>query len=337
MLSGSRILAGLGVAGLALWWAVRPGPTSDWVRVEAAASPRVGSPWQLRVTLGSWQEAGLAGVDLHWSTTRREPRGLLVSHPAFWVPASGAVYEPALVPGEAAELGYVRVIVYTGPTGRWADRVRAATTNPIPIRRAADGGGHDRWRELPAYDLEPDPSHPPQPLAPLGWLIGLVWLAAAVRTSAGLGNRSRNAGWRWRWLLLGCLLVAGWEGLGMEAWLGNAARSLAWEERLYHRRSPFQLALTVAALGALASLGVRIWQRPDPDGSRGLFLAQAAHWVLVAVGLVSLHRLDRWANASWLGIPVMQSLKLAVGVVALLAAPRLKPCQLPEQPESGAG
>jgi hypothetical protein len=49
-------------------------------------------PLRMRLQVGSLGEAARLGVDLHWSTRRREPRGYLSGVDALEVPAEGGVF-----------------------------------------------------------------------------------------------------------------------------------------------------------------------------------------------------------------------------------------------------
>ncbi|MCX6954770.1 MAG: hypothetical protein NTV51_21650 [Verrucomicrobia bacterium] len=132
------MLALLGLGALVGYWLSRPKDTAPWLTVEVPRVATAGQPLIVRVIPNAATPATVT-ADLHWSTTRRESRGMLSGSPAQRIGAPGAPLTFRLEVPAQDELGYVRAIVYAGPTAGWNNRVEAATSDYIPVASAGSG------------------------------------------------------------------------------------------------------------------------------------------------------------------------------------------------------
>lgn len=109
-----------------------------WVAAEAPAYAVVGRPFEVRVAVNEISEKGSLLADLHQVTRVGHSQGRMSSGGSF--PAeSGGTYTFTMGVKEQEGLENVGVVIFLTPTGRWADRVMAVSSAPIPVKREEAG------------------------------------------------------------------------------------------------------------------------------------------------------------------------------------------------------
>ena len=311
--------------GVGAWfWLNAPGETAAWLKVEGPRIAVVGQPFVLRITTNSATPAGVLSADLHWSTTRHENRRFLSQGIAQPVEARGAtLIFPVAVPTRE-DLGYVRAVVYIGPTSRWQERIEAATSefiSVVSVAAAARGGAESR--EIAMFDQRPDPAPFRQDSRFAQALIATFWAAAALwwwerrKTPPGLGDGDGAATQNWRVPASFCFGAAVWEALPLEGIIGEWARAFAINHRWYDERVGFQVVITsliiVAAFGLIAAM----WARNRNGASRCVWLGLGCYAGVSLASLVSLHKVDAVLAATIRGISVLQWVQVAAAMLAV--------------------
>lgn len=290
--------------------------SATWLHAEAPPHAIAGQTLPIRVTLAMPTSKTHLGVDLHWATSRREPRGFLSTSPARPVDRREAIYTFELPVPPRDDLGYVSAILFESSSGRWEDRTRVAQTALIPIRTSGAPGSAER---IPVYELESEVVASAASSPTLRLAIAVLWLLCAIV----LGRRRPYAGAGW--LAVACAAAAIWELSNAELSLARLARAAALEYRLYYERFWLQEAATIAILVAAAALLGSLFLRSP---ARRLRLLRAALWLYAAVslaGLVSLHEADRLLALPVLSVPLAQVAKLGIAVASFAIALWLRP------------
>jgi hypothetical protein len=73
-------------------------------------------------------------ANLHWNKKNRQRVGYLVSAGSSPMIVGEGVHEFELPVSEKEGIGFISVVVYLSPTGKWNDRTRAVHTGLIPVR-----------------------------------------------------------------------------------------------------------------------------------------------------------------------------------------------------------
>jgi len=329
-------LLGALVLGALAWLALRPTPApAAWLTVEAPRSAATDRPLTVRVTPTAKTPPGLMiKVDLHWTTTHDEHRGVLSGAPAqaFTGTTSPLVFSLA-VPARP-ELGSVRAVIFAGPTARWNDRVAAVTSDPIKIATTSELSTADTaLHPLPVFDQRPDPAVVRPDSRWLQGLITLIWVAAGVfcwrqrsqsQPAHQVGEVVKTS---WRLPAIGCLLAAGWEILPMETLIGGFARDHFVAQRWYGGRAGLQLALTTLLVAAAFWLSLKIWHHAADRARRLTWLGLGLYATLALTSLLSLHEVDVWLAKPILSGTLLQLGQLATAALTLIAgaSPRRHP------------
>jgi hypothetical protein len=110
----------------------------NWVTAEAPAKAVVGRPFEVRAQLKDIPQAGSLLADLHRVTREGHSQGRMSSGGSF--PAvSGGTYRFTMRVKPEEGLEYVGVVIFLTPTGRWADRILAVSSEPIPVKPEEPG------------------------------------------------------------------------------------------------------------------------------------------------------------------------------------------------------
>ena len=312
------------VAVLATVWLVtRPGPVSQWVAVDVDPYATVAHPLRLNMHVAPQATPGYVVADLHWSSTRREPRGFLVGGTVQSIPIEGGAFAFDYRVPDRGDLGYVHAVIYLGPTGRWEDRIRWASTDLIPFQRATTTA-NAAVKPWPVRDHAGEAAESrPFRSTLVTWLTAVVLIAAAARcirvwqATRGGARSSLTAG---RWLVFAsfaCVTAALWTIVGAETVLGSEGRRWALDARLYHERAAIQKIVTVLVV-AVAALAVT-WMLPKfGNAGRAVLLGLISFGTVAGLDVLSLHEIDSLFNEAWWGIPALQWLELAASLVALI-------------------
>jgi hypothetical protein len=313
------------LAAAVLFGALRPRAQAAWLRVEAPPHALVGQMLSVRVTLTEPTADVWLAVDLHAMSTRREPRGFLSSSSPQRVARTTRAYTFEVPVVAADDLGHVQAIVFLSPSGRWEDRLRAASTVAIPVGSKGTTG---RLEPIPAYDPAEEVASLPAASPALRVSIAALWLLAGLvlcwtrsrppaREAAFTDPARRRSGW----LALACAAAAVWELSNAETSLASHARAVAFEHRLYYERRSLQEWITIAVvMGTVALAALRLWPSRDGGG-----LLPAALWLYAAISLTNLlsfHELDRLLAASVLSVPLVQVAKLSAALAGLVVVVR---------------
>ena len=318
------------IAGVALataWLVFRGRPESGWLTVDGDAHAVPGLALMLNIRIDPPLPSQLLVADLHWSTRRREPMGFLTGgRPQRLSGAIGSCRVEIPVP-ERDEMGFVQAVVYVSPSGRWEDRIRSASTEPIPVRSAIAAGDRPETVHWAVHDHLPDPGSQPSASTSGRALVAALWLFVAVRMAwvyrVPVTNGNARSSRERRWMMVafcGALLAAAWQALAMDSVLGDDIRRLTIDHRLYFEREWLQklttLAIAVGAAGVIAWLSNSSLSR----STRAVLLGLASLLALSALSIVSLHSVDRLADLPFWDMPVIDWLKIAVTLVAVVGS-----------------
>lgn len=308
LLAAGLLLVAAGTWGLL----THPKPQADWLRVEAPVRMAPGETVILKVTPIGMEAGLLLNLDLHGTTTRHRPLRVVGSGRPQRI-AIGQTLEFRITLSTRPDLADAHAIIYVSANGRWADRVRVAKSEPIPVEAAATS---DReLRPLSVHDHTPDPEIPRVELPGLRWLLVILWLILAGVLTArfrkptpGL-ERGRTLA-----LIAACLAIAGSEIFRLEPFASELARQFARKYDLYDGRLlPQQIAIVFTVV-VVASLAAFILFKAR---NRRLVLGLLAHAGIAAAAILSLHEMDALLFATIGGAPIEQLAKMSAVSLAL--------------------
>ena len=285
-------------------------PPASWLRVEAPPHAIASQMLPVRVSVDAPEDT-LLGVDLHWATTRREPRGLLSTRPRQRVDGGESTSTFELPVADPGELGHVSIILFLSPSGRWEDRSAAAATSLIPVRTS---GVLEPLAPISAYDLAREEGPIVTALPLLRHTIAVLWVLSGI--SLWRARVRGTAGW----LALACLAATAWEVSNVENALAGAVRAAALEHRLYYERFWLQTGVTFAIVAATAAM-IAWTLRRSRVGTTALVRAALCLYAGISVAsLVSLHGTDRMLAWPIFSVPSAQIAKLGVAIAVLVLA-----------------
>lgn len=300
------LLALLGLGVLAWYWLGKPQGTATWLTVEAPRTGVMGQPLVVRVTITAATPAVLT-ADLHWSTGRRESRGFLSGSTAQPAGAPGSVVTFRLDVPPRPEMGYVRAVIYGGPTKGWRGHTHAATSDYLPIKPATSSGSAPASRELTMFDQKHDPTVVRLDSPLMQAMIAVLWAAGVIRW------------WRrGRALALACLAATVWEALPLEGWIGEHARAFAISHRWYADRTGIQIMVTALIAVATVAAVAMIWMRHRDSARRCAWLGLAGYAGVSLASLCSLHKVDEVLATMLLGVTLLQVVQLAAALVTTI-------------------
>ena len=316
----------LAVAGLT-WWVVNRGPEpAGWLHVEIPEQAVIGERFPVTVVLHVTRANELVRADLHWKDSRYDSRGLLSTAPAQLTGARERAYTFDLsVPARDA-MAYVYGVIYVSPTGRWTERTRVCTFEPIRVTGKSEPGRTQKRRRVAAFDLTFQPTSKRSDSGVIRWttatlLLVAGFICARLRRSGGVNGSSQadDDRVRWGWLALACLVAAIWEATTAESFLGDMLRKFAVHYGLYSKRRFFQQLLTTAAVVVSASVAAAALRRARVQPASWLFCTADVYWGISAVSFISLHDVDALLATPVLTIPVVQIVKLVLALTAVAA------------------
>ncbi len=311
LLRRAAIPVSLLLLAAAIWLGLlRREPPASWLRVEAPPHAIASQILPVRVLLDAPEDT-LVGVDLHWATTRREPRGLLSTSPRQRVDGGESTHTFELPVAVPDDLGHVSAILFLSASGRWEDRTAAAATPLIPIRTS---GVLEPLEPIPAYDLPRAEGSTVTASPLLRNTIAVLWVLSGISLWR-LGVRG-PAGW----LALACLAAAVWELSNVEEALSGTVRAAALEHRLYYERFWLQRSLTFAIVAATAASIVWALRRSRVGTTDLVRAALCLYSGISLASLVSVHGTDRFMGSPIFSVPFAQVAKLAIAIAILLLA-----------------
>lgn len=308
------IATGLALVGGLTWLVITwPKPSADWLQVQAPVPIAPGGTAVFRVTTTGLAPELQLIVDLHGLGPRHQSLGVVSAGGSQGVGPEGQIHEYRLRIPVRPDLATVHAIVFVGPTGRWADRLRVAKSEPISIQVA--GSTEGELRRLRTHEHSPDPETPRVERYGLRWLLVVLWfvvagvLASRLQTVTAAGSRAGAAA-----MVAASLVFLLTEATSLEPRLSALARSFARQFGFYDGRLlPQQLALVgTAVVVATFATAVLIKAR-----NRRLVLGLLANAAIITAAILSLHEMDALLFATIGGIPVEQLLKLAAVSLSL--------------------
>jgi len=317
----------LGVSGIAWWGVQQPEQAATWIQVDAPEQAVVSEDFPVRIRLApdqfSWAEQPmLLGVHLHGLTSRRRWRGFVSAASPQTIETRDAVFQFNPVIPEDKTSGFVFLLAYVSPTGRWEDRVAAVASDEIPVLAEVTREATDQ-QPLPVFDRISDQPKIRRDAAPIRVVLAFGWLACGwilCRPSTG----TLTWGYARRILLLSAVIVGLWELLPVERVFGERARAFATAHDLYDGRRSFQKTLTVAIVFVAGGLTVAALQRIRNNGLRLLLIGLALHVGVTSTSFLSHHRIDAILGINIVSVPLIQFLQLGALILALLGATNVR-------------
>lgn len=303
-----------------IWWGLdRLEPRADWLRMEAPRRAVAGQPLLMRVHLAPLAEPTRVCADLHWGTAHDTRMEYLASGGSKAVGTEGGTFDFEIPVRPVEGLRFVTGIVYLSRAGDWNDHTLAASTEFIPV---SDDPSAKVGTRLEPVRLQPPADQAgghPRPPAFFRWLTALLLLAAAVTAWGAYpaAERSAPSSGKCRWQLLAGLLALAclFKLFGLESWVGAHVRAMASTGDFYYLRAAFQKVAISLTGAAMIVLLVFRWRARR---SRRLLLAAFGLYLgISAVNLVSLHAIDRIADLSWQGIPLVEVLTFTCAALTL--------------------
>jgi hypothetical protein len=238
-------------------------PTAKWCKLSVEEPMRIGSDARLAVRLTGIRDAGVLSVDLHWYGKMRENRGYLAGSDRVPVSRGESMHEISIPIRDAADLGYVSVVIYLSPNGSWSDRTCAASSEALRVGRKEGSLERKGFHARRCYTLSQERreltlkrKNEGASLSALPYhFAGLLCLACGVLSFAAPRRHP------WLWLFLGVLTAA--QGFLKQAHLASELtgllRHLFVVRGLYfHHRAMQKLVLGgLAAAGAVAALNAK--------------------------------------------------------------------------------
>jgi hypothetical protein len=315
------------VAAAVIWWGLdRSAPPADWLRVETPRRAVAGQRLPLRVHLAPLAEATRVCADLHWGTSRDRSMGYLAGGGSKAVGTEGGTFDFEIMVPPANGSRFVTGIIYLSREGGWHDHTLAAVTEVIPVTNNTVDKVETRLDPLRLQPPGDGSNGHPRAAALPRWLTALLFLAATV-AAWGAGQPTEGSipvkGWRW-WRTLAVLLAGAclWELFGLESWLGAQARAMSQARDFYYPRVAFQKVVISGTLAATVVFLIFVW---SARSSRRLLLAFFGLYLgMSAVNVVSLHAIDKFADLSWHGLSLVQTLKLACAAMVLQGVRRAR-------------
>jgi hypothetical protein len=318
---GSGGLFLLVAATAVIWWALgRLDPGVSWLTVEAPRHAVAGELLPMLIQIAGLEDSSQLCADLHWANLHDTSNGYLASGGAKPVGGQGGSFDFEIRVRATNNLRFVHGIIFLSPTGEWNKHTFAATTDLIPVTNGPDNGEPElvRWPVRPLEDHARDNVRPtaiPRLMTALLLLASSViaWMiCVSVASEPGKSNRGLR---RWQVLATVLTLACMWESFGLETWVWGHVRALARAGDVYYSRAVFQkatISVTVAASFVFLSL---LWRKKRSSQATlvffGLYLA------ISAVNVLSLHSIDKLAGLSWLGVTLVEALKLVCAAATL--------------------
>jgi hypothetical protein len=314
-----------------------------WLTVEAPEYAVVGRPLEVRVTLADAVEPARISCTLHRAKAGRKEGNFLASAGPDRPAAGGGTYSFVFVVPEHKDMDYAFALIFLSPTGEWRDGTRAVTSRRMPVRRDSAAAGERELVRTPLYryptvaESAAAAGRPAarraagKPSAATRPVLAALLLAGAALSLVRAGRsraaaRAEAASERAVWLAFAAVLALGaaLEVSGLAGNVVSAARRLAEEANVYEARKAFQKVVMAAV--AAAGLGLfliflRAVRRPGPH--RCLWWAGIGLAVYVSVSFVSVlsfHAVDVARGMTWGGISLVDAVRGAGGLVALVAA-----------------
>lgn len=328
----SKVLLWLALLGLGVgswFWLRAPRETAEWLKVETPRFATVGQTLTVRVTT-TVSTPAMVTADLHWSTTRRENRGLLSRGPAKAAGNPGSILSFQLEVPPQEEMGYVRAVVYAGPVAGWAQHAEAATSDYIAVHPAGEKPRKEAAMEsIAMFDQRPDPAAFRQDSTAVQVIIALLWTAAAAQWWRHRKDRAA-AGRSGQVLTLACLLAVAWEVLPVEGVVGEKIRAMAINHRWYADRAGIQVVVTSVILAAAAGVVATTWSRHRDRARRCTWAGLAGYAGVSLASLCSLHKVDAILATMVLSVSTLQWVQVLAALVAVVGgAPARAPSPAP--------
>jgi hypothetical protein len=262
-------------------------PYADWLAVEAPRDAIVGSPMDIRVTLGNVPGSSHLMVNIYLLGKNHKAVGRLPA-PSPPIPVqSGGTYSFRINVTEQEKMTFIQLVIWVSPTGDWRTRTHGASTEAIPVKRTQGRAGETIFRRVLAFanpnTLNPETpflpgARPPEPevfrnspapfrLALLALLVsgGLACAANAARRLRPARLPGAAGEWRlWAAAAAVLFLAVRWEAFHVGGRLSAWGRKIVEEMDIYYARQSYQrvlLAFFAAAAAGLLFLAVRAVRR----------------------------------------------------------------------------
>jgi hypothetical protein len=321
-------------------------PYADWLTVETPRYAVVGSPMDVRITLGNVPERSLLVVNIYLLGKNHKAVGRLPA-PSPPLPAqSGRTYSFRFDVTEKEKMAFVQLVIWVSPMGDWRTRTHGASTIGIPVKWPEERAGIPGFQKVRVFSNQSSPNpeipfqpggRPPEPevlpktFAPIQLVLlallvsgGLACLANAARRRSG---RLPDGTGEWRfWFGAAAVLFLAvfWEAFHVSGRLSIWGRKMIEGMDIYYARQSYQrtlLALIAAGSACLLILTARAIARkrvPPHLTAVGALLAFYLGGSLA--GALSFHYVDVLRGVVVAGISVVDAVKaICAGAVLLLS------------------
>jgi len=308
-------------ATVIVWWALgRLDLGVTWLTVEAPRHAVAGRLLPMHIQIAGLQEPSQLCADLHWAKARDTSNGYLASDGAKPVGRQGGSFDFEIMVRPTNDLHFVHGIIYLSPDGDWNNHTFAATTDLIPVTSGVNGKATKLVR-LPVRPLEAHARDTVRRTAIPRLITAMLFLVSSViawvicGSVAGESGRSNRRLRRWQVLAAALTLACIWELFGLENWVWIHVRALARAGDVYYSRAVFQktiISVTIAA--TFVGLCV-LWRKRRAHQFVVVFFG--LYLAISVVNLLSLHAIDKYAGLSWLGVSLVEALKIVCAAATL--------------------
>jgi hypothetical protein len=319
-------------------------PYADWLTVETPAYAVVGSPLDVRITLGNVPEPSVLVVNVYLLGKSHKVVGRLPAPPPSPSVQSGGTYMFKIDVTSQEKMAFIQLVIWVSPTGDWRMRTKGANSEAIPIRVPETAIKNPAFKKIRAFAIPSAPNpetpfrpgaRPPETEVFPGSSTSFLWALAVLLTASGLvcliqGIRRRQGGGTgqtrgrrfWTGSAVILFLAVPWELFRLEERLSAWGRKVVVRLDLYYIRQTYQkaaIALIAAGIACILWLSAKALLRRRHRSRPALVTtAMAVYLGLALAGALSFHYMDVLRGISVAGASMIDLAKAACAAAVLV-------------------
>jgi len=110
-------------------------PRAEWCEVTYPRWIEIGQQMPITIQYTDVKEGTMLIVGLHWYTIKKKRQGHLRSAAPFRLEGNSGVHTFNIPIEDRVGMAFVSIVLYLGHTGHWVDRIHAAQSDLIPVRK----------------------------------------------------------------------------------------------------------------------------------------------------------------------------------------------------------